>query len=191
MVKILPNVVMSNLAMNIPVSGENTVSAGTSASSAWALQAAWRGIRQDKAHCAIVASASFPYEYFNMDAYHRFFGETFFTPPLCEGASAVALSKHPDDSGNILGAITHIHTFKHQGSQSPEMVLASSGYDLSAYDRILFQPSASGNFLAASEPFGMLCVLDSMAKNTKNVSSGLLGRGLSVTRDYFGNYSVY
>jgi hypothetical protein len=203
-VKILPNVVMSNIAMNASILGENTVSAGTSVSSAWALNSVCRVLEEDKAKVAIMAAASFPYQYFNIDAYLRFFGEKFFHPPLCEASAAVSLSKKVDKSQKALGTITGIHLFKAAPVLSPVKVLEEKGFNLECYDKVLLQPSASGNYLAAAEPLGLLTVLESLASiespavSQSQTVPGSFGapcearllKGLSVTRDYFGNYSV-
>ena len=187
-VQILPNVVMSNLAMNLEILGENTITSGTSVSSATVLKAATALLEADKCQGAIVASASFPCQYFNIDAFKRFFGSDFFATPLCEGASAIALTQ--EASVDALGTIDSITTFKCTEDELPAEILARRGFDLMAYEYVLLQPCHGGNFLAASEPFGLQAVLQALNKGREGECLGTKGKGLSVTNDYFGNYSA-
>ena len=187
-VKILPNVVMSNLALNLEILGENTVTAGTSVSSATTLRAAAALLQADKCQGAIVASASFPCQYFNIDAFIRFFGDAFFATPLCEGASAIALTQQASD--HVIGTIDSITTFKCAEEELSAEILARRGFDLMAYEYVLLQPSQAGNFLAASEPLGLQAVLHALNKGRLGECLGTKGKGLSVSYDYFGNYSA-
>ena len=187
-VKILPNVVMSNLAMNLDILGENTITAGTSVSSANLLQTAAQMLEERKCQRTIVGSASFPYEYFNIDAFKRFFGDEFFATPLCEGACAISMSNEPDVQ--ILGSIDSVTTFKCTQKDLPAEILAQRGFDLMAYEYVLLQPSLAGNFLAASEPLGLVAVIEGLNTGREGECLGTKGKGLSVTVDYFGNYSA-
>ncbi len=185
-IKLLPNVVMSNLSINLGIGGENTVTSGTSVSSALVLQSAIDVLDCKKAKAAFVASASFPYRYFNIDSYLRFFGEDFFVPPLCEGASACLLVKQPEEGQEVLGAIRTINTYKKSASWQGDNLtfLSEKGFQLGDYEKLLVSPSQSGNFLAATEPFALLALLDFL----KERAPGKMA--LSVSSDIFGNVSA-
>jgi hypothetical protein len=194
--KLLPNVVMSNLSIHLGMRGENAATSGTSIGSAWALAAALRVLEEGKVRCAVVGSASFPYEYFNLDAYLRFFGPEFLEPPLVEGASALLLRGEGDplgvDPGSITGAVRRVELLagdplepSWDGARSACFDrLRARGFDLDAYAVVGVQPSKTANFLAAGEPLGVLSVIHGLNESAPD------GRGLSVSYDRFGNVSA-
>lgn len=185
-VKLLPNILMSNLSINLGLCGENLITSGTSVLSARLLGMAVQRIEQGEDEAAVVASASFPYQYFNIDAYLRFFGEEFFEPPLCEGASACVLSANKPVDGEICGRIRSVRVFRKCPAHNSDIrdFLAARGYEPDRYEKVLFSPSAAGNFLAATEPFSALALAHFLTERASQNTA------ISVCSDIFGNVSV-
>ena len=186
-VKLLPNVVMSNLSIHLDILGENTTTAGTSAGSAWCIRSARRLLREAGQTAVFVATASFPYAYFNLDSFRRFFADSFFDPPLIEGSAAITLTHASGVSrfpAGVLGSLHRSHTFRLNPEASLQEELDRLGFGDAARNHLLIQPSPSGNFLAAGEPLGILTVLEALNETGKG------GTGISVTQDPFGWVSI-
>lgn len=199
-VKLLPNVVMANLAVNFGLRGENSIFSPSCVSSARALGAAARSVESGGSPLSAAVSVSCPFEYFNIDSYKRFFGESFFDPPLCECASAVLLasrdfvSSRPALRERVIGAVTGLDHFRLEtapfsGGEYEHLAALSAVREnvLSNFpgrEFVFFAPSASGNFLSASEPLGALAAvhrLNSLASSRPASSASF---------DRFGNVSV-
>jgi hypothetical protein len=181
-IKLLPNIIMSNISINLPIKGENTLVSGTVSDSVWALKAACRCLESNKADMAVVGSASFPFEYFNLNAFKRFFNDDFFEFPFCEAASCVILTtpefinKHADLKTGIIGSIIDIQQFEG---------LINIGHEQTeSLDKTLFLPGRCGNFLCAAEPLGLLALLEKL-----NCSADFKYQGISISKDYFKSTS--
>ena len=199
-VKLLPNIVMSNISINMGINGENAIFSATSAAPACALESACMAIEDKTTPSAIAAAVSMPYEYFNIDSYRRFFYDDFFTVPLCEGASALmafdreTVLKDAGLKNAITGSIKKIDVFKMDdklcrqastdGRGFIDALKSEYGVDVKKYEIFKLNPSGSGNFLSASEPLSVLSVMSAL--NSKMST----GEGLSICADYFGNVSV-
>lgn len=185
-IKLLPNIMMSNIALNLPFQGENTIVSGWASNSAWAVSSACECLENNRADIAVATSGSFPYEYFNIHAYFELFDTDFFDPPLCEAASCAVLvnkkmaAQLPESS--ILGAITDIEQQK--GSEKLKKIQTEIKKDSTGTNQITrITPGPSGNFLGAAEPLNSICLLHEMNKfKTPN--------GASISFDKFNNISI-
>ncbi len=199
-IKLLPNIVMSNVSINLELNGENAIFSATSAASAGALESACMAVENKTSPAAIAASVSMPYQYFNIDSYRRFFCDGFFAVPLCEGASALLAAgretvlKDGALKEAVIGSIKRIDIFKMDDklcrtvstdrTAFTDALSSEHGIAVKDFEIFKINPSASGNFLSASEPLSVLSVMNAL--NAKNSS----GEGLSICADYFGNVSV-
>jgi len=184
-VRLLPNVVMSNLAANLAIHGENAATAGTAVTSAWSVGAALRVLYEGTARAVLVGSASFPYQYFNVAAFRRCFGSSYWQTTPCEAASALALvrpaARYAGDE--VLGTVIGQATCVTGPDGTAEEALDRMGLDPSGLSFVLEQPRTGGDFLAAAEPLGLLAALRRLA-----AAGG--GRAASLCRDRFGAWSA-
>lgn len=96
-VRLLPNVSVTNLAVPLGLRGENGVYAGFASAAGAALEAARDGLQSGRFPAAIVAAASSPLNYFNEQSRQSHFSPATFSRPLAEGAAAVVLSLKDGD----------------------------------------------------------------------------------------------
>ncbi|PKK90322.1 MAG: hypothetical protein CVV64_10165 [Candidatus Wallbacteria bacterium HGW-Wallbacteria-1] len=192
-VRLLPNVVMANVSINLTISGENCIFSGTSMASVGALEAASRSLREKRCDVALLSGSSFPLQYFNIDSFNRFLRHDLMNFPLCEGASAVLLSADPmaERSGYLLDVLRWRCSI---GADNTEAgmgrgvsVMGVNDIPVNAdvrygrpFDHVLVQPGLWGDFLSAGEPFGFMIVLEHLRRNNPS------GIGVSICRDWFG-----
>lgn len=197
-VKLLPNLLMSNLSMNLGMKGENAIFCGGPQAGAAALEAALGILGSPGARLAAVVSVSSPLEYFNVDAYRRFMPRGTGSAHLVDAASALILAPVPvgprerhaagvknDPSGRPLGTILRIRRFKIPEPGKVKNALEAAGYSNvdHGFSAVVVQPSAFGETLSAAEPFGCLAAMSAIE------GKGPCVKGVSICIDPFGNGS--
>ncbi|OQA80439.1 MAG: hypothetical protein BWY32_01020 [bacterium ADurb.Bin243] len=198
-IKLLPNIVMSNLSINTGWRGENAIFSSCASAFFDALNSLLTAFENGSSRIAAAGSVSAPFEYFNMDSYSRFFGADFFDPPLCETASSMLLCTPDFYAGRLEntgmepeGRILSIDSyktpeglFKRSDIKNFEKLardfLESENYDFT--DTLYFKthPAACGNFLTGGEPVNVMSLVYSLN------AAGEKGFAVSVNIDYFGN----
>lgn len=192
-VKLLPNVIMSNLSMNLGLGGENALFCGWAQAGAAALESAVEVLGGPGASLAAVVSVSTPLEYFNVDAYRRFMPFGVGDSLLIDAASAMVLApagfrEWPAGTSPV-GAILAIRRFRSATPIDPgspsATVLEAAGYPASGngFSSVATQPGRFGETLSAAEPLGCIAVMTSLR------GRGPMARGVSITFDSFGNGS--
>lgn len=202
-IKLLPNIVMSNLSINFGWRGENAIFTSGGAPGADALNAMLISLEERRSHLAVAAAVCSPFEYFNMDSYTRFLAPGFFSLPLCESASAVLCCSR----GHYAENKTALSCFEPEGAfvsidfyrlpDSPclcddlpalqnkcRSFIEKAGYDLGGVSLFSVSPSPCGNFLNAAEPLAAASLIHRLN------ASGAGGHAVSASVDYFGNVSV-
>ncbi len=190
-IQLLPNIIMSNLAINLEIKGENSIFSGTSMSSLKAIQALLINIENDISKQGIAVSSSNPYNYFNLDSYNNYFKVDFFDIPLSEASSAILIQQKEEEE-NTIGSILSMDFIKlnlntHKNLNKNEKInhiLKEMQMKYEEFEKILIMPDSCGNFLTASEPLGILATIDFL--NKKQSSK----KGCVIDYDYFGNYCL-
>lgn len=201
-IKLLPNIVMSNLSINMGWRGENAIFSSCASAFFDALNSLLTAFEDGSSQAAAAASVSAPFEYFNMDSYSRFFGPGFFDPPLCEAASSMLLCTPDFYAGRFAknglipeGRILSVDSYKtpegffnRSDIQNSENMargfLMSANYDFTDVISFKAAPSACGNFLTGGEPLNLMGLIYSLN------SAGESGCAVSANIDYFGNLHV-
>jgi hypothetical protein len=202
-IKLLPNIVMSNLSINAGWRGENAIFTSPAAPFCDALGSMLLSIEAGTLSIAAAASVSAPFEYFNIDSYTRFLAPSFFNAPLCEAAASLLCCSRDFYRENAPvrenfepeGFIASIDRFKVPYGFFDYDDIASIGgkarsylekmnYDLRGTHHFAAAPSPAGNFLSAGEPLNISGLIHLLNKNGED------GYAVSATADYFGNLSV-
>ncbi len=202
-IKLLPNIIMSNLSINTGWKGENAVFSGPAAPFHDALTSMLLSMGAGTVSTAAAASVSAPFEYFNMDSFDRFLPPAFFNAPLCEGASSllcctpefyrdnIAKNSAAEPEGYI-AAIDSYRTPKGLFDYSnisaftdmARKFLEDSGFDFSGVELFKTAPELTGNFLSAGEPFNISSLIYELNQND------LSGYALSAVTDHFGGLHI-
>ena len=202
-IKLLPNIVMSNLSINAGWRGENAIFTSPAAPFADALGSMLLSMEAGSLGIAAAASVSAPFEYFNIDSYTRFLAPSFFNAPLCEAAASMLCCSRDFYRENAPvrenfdpeGFIASIDRFKVPYGFFDYDDIASIGgkvrdylekmnYDFGGTCHFAAAPSPVGNFLSAGEPLNISGLIHLLNKNGDD------GYAVSATADYFGNLSV-
>lgn len=109
-VRLLPNLPVSNLSIPLSIRGGNAIFAGFSPAGAHALGAALARLREGTLRAALVAAVSSPHNYFNMDSFRRFLPDVPSARPPAEGAAALLLGApgEPAPGARRIGRIAEL-----------------------------------------------------------------------------------
>jgi hypothetical protein len=198
-IKLLPNIIMSNLSINTGWKGENAVFSGPAAPFHDALTSMLLSLGSGSLSAAAAASVSAPFEYFNMDSFSRFLPPAFFNAPLCEGAASLLCCTPEFYRDNIAknsaakpeGYIAAVDSYKTPAglfdysnisafTGTARKFLEDSGVDLSGVEYFKTAPALTGNFLSAGEPLNISSLIYELNRNDLN------GYALSAVIDHFG-----
>ena len=201
-IKLLPNIIMSNLSINTGWKGENSVFSGPSPFHD-ALNSMLLSLGSGPLSAAAAASVSTPFEYFNMDSYSRFLAPDFFNAPLCEGAASLLCCTPEFYRENIAknsaaepeGYIAAIDSYKAPAglfdysnisafNGMARNFLEQSGYNFDGVEYFKTAPALTGNFLSASEPFNITSLIYELNRNGRG------GFALSAVIDYFDGIHI-
>ncbi len=202
-IKLLPNIIMSNLSINTGWKGENSIFSGPSAPFHDALTSMLLSMGAGSLSAAAAASVSAPFEYFNMDSFTRFLTPAFFNAPLCEGAGSLLCCTPKFYRENIAknsvaeseGYIAAIDSYKAPAglfdysnisafTDVARKFLEESGYNFDAVEYFKTAPALTGNFLSAAEPLNISSLIYELNRNDRS------GYALSAVIDYFGGIHV-
>lgn len=218
-IKLLPNLIMSNLSMNLGIRGENSLFCGGAQAGAAALEAALEVLGSPGAELAAVLSVSTPLEYFNVDAYRRFLPDRTRAPHLVDAAAALLIApgagardgngnrrtSHPIPDGHVpLGSILGVRRFKVSADLLSSLTHGTTSFPSAALANISEFPFEIAGYPSVDHGFSSVVVQPSRFGQTLSAAEplgclaamrslkgkGPTARGVSISIDPFGNGSA-